>query len=349
MRSGPPLTDTPPPDEVTRVPTPAAIGIDIGGTQLRAASISEAGAIVERRRRATAAHDEGELLAALRQVVAELGRDLPVGIGIAGLVTPDGTVRYGPNIGIRDVPLAERLQEMSAASVVVANDGSVAALAEQRVGAGRGRDDVLLATIGTGIGGGIVLGGQLLLGASGFAGEFGHLVVHSGGRRCPCGNLGCIEPYASGTALGDVARERLEASDEPSQLRDVDRVDGPAVSRAAAAGDRFAVDVLTESGRMLGIALASVVNLLDPQIILIGGGAASSTAPWMLPAVRAALAEHLVGSPWRSAPPVGLAALGDDAGVVGAGLLALDEDASRDPVHGQRPVTIGPEPERRSR
>jgi glucokinase len=310
------------------VATPAAIGVDIGGTQLRAATVAADGTVVARRRRGTAAQDETSLLDALRRVIEEFGSDLPVGIGIAGLVASDGVVRYGPNIGVRDLPLADRLREMTGARVVVANDGTTAALAEQRIGAGRGRQDVLLATIGTGIGGGVVLGGEVLLGSHGFAGEFGHLIVEAGGRPCPCGNRGCIEAYASGSAIGVIARERLESPAPASGLRDLEHVDGPAVTRLAAHGDELAIEVLEECGRWLGIALASAVNVLDPEMILIGGGAAASTAPWVLPATRAALREHLVGSPWREPPSVGLAELGDDAGVVGAALLVMERVVS---------------------
>jgi glucokinase len=323
-------------------PAPVAIGVDIGGTQLRAATIARDGEVVSRHRRRTAAQDETSLVDALRSVVLELGAELPVGVGIAGLVTPEGVVRYGPNIGVRDLPLAERLHEVTEAPVVVANDGSTAALGEQRVGAGRGHQDVLLATIGTGIGGGVVLGGQVLLGARGFAGELGHLVVMAGGRPCPCGNLGCVEAYASGTAIGVIARERLEETTRPSGLRDLEVVDGPAVSRSAATGDELAIGVLQECGRWLGIALASTVNLLDPEIILVGGGAAADTAPWLLPAARESLAEHLVGSPWRDPPPVELAGLGDDAGVVGAALLAMDRVDHQDPrSEFDRPAILG--------
>jgi glucokinase len=289
-----------------------------------------------------AAQDETSLLAALREVVLQLGPELPVGIGIAGLVTPDGTVRYGPNIGVRDVPLAHRLREATGVAVAVANDGSTAALAEQRVGAGRGRQDVLLATIGTGIGGGVVLGGQVLLGSNGYAGELGHLVVRAGGRPCPCGNLGCVEAYASGSAIGAIARERLQEPAARSSLHELDEVDGPAVTRAAADGDELAAEVLRECGRWLGIALASTVNVLDPEVILLGGGAAKATAPWLLSAAREALEAHLVGSPWREAPPIELAELGDDAGVVGAALLTLDRERHhRRLAETERPATLG--------
>jgi glucokinase len=306
----------------------SALGIDIGGTQLRAAVVAPDGRIVDRERRPTPAEDPTSLVDTLVELIGDVrsqhGPGMPVGIGIAGLVTADGTVRYGPNIGIRDLPLAARLRVGTGAEVVVANDASVAALAEQRVGAGRDHRDLVLVTLGTGVGGGVVVAGRLLTGAGGFAGELGHVVVAEGGRPCPCGNRGCIEAYASGSAIGALARDRLVDPTTVTSLRELDQVQGPDVTAAARAGDGVAIEVLTEAGSWLGVALGSVVNVLDPEIILLGGGAAEAASHWMLPAARDAMASHLVGSRWRTAPPIRLAELGDDAGVVGAAMLALD-------------------------
>lgn len=305
--------------------TPVAIGIDIGGTRLRAARVAADGVITERRDVATPVQDEATLVAAIASLVDELGSTLPVGVGIAGLVTPEGVVRYGPNIPVRNVALRARIQEMTSGTVVIANDASVAAYGEQQVGAGRDHNSVVLFTIGTGIGGGVVVGGRLVRGSGGFGGELGHLVVCEGGRRCPCGNLGCIEAYASGTAIAGVARERLDTTDEPSSLRELAHLRGQDVTRAAMEGDAFAHTVLEEAGRWLGLAAASMVNALDPAIVLVGGGAARPTAPVVMPAARRALAPGILGSPWREPPPMELAELGDDAGIVGAALLAAHE------------------------
>ncbi len=304
------------------------LGIDIGGTQLRAALVAADGTIVERDRRPTPADDPTTLVRTLSQLIEALreraDQPLPVGIGMAGLVTGDGVVRYGPNIGVRDLPLAAALHEAVGGRVVVANDASVAALGEQRAGAGSAVKDLILVTIGTGVGGGLVVGGRLLTGASGFAGEVGHVVVAEHGRPCPCGNRGCLEAYASGSAIGALARDRLVDPATVTSLRDLDHVAGPDVTAAARSGDRVAVEVLEEAGGWLGVAMASMVNVLDPQLILLGGGAAEAAAPWMLAPTRRTMAAHLVGSAWREPPPVELAVLGDDAGVVGAGLLALE-------------------------
>jgi glucokinase len=309
------------------VSDPVAIGIDVGGTKLVAATVAGDGTVLDRQRRETPARDAESLLVTLRSCVTELGGGegrLPVGIGIAGLVTPDGEVRYGPNIGIRDLPLATMIADTVGGPVTVINDASAATLGEQRVGAGRGHDHLVMFTLGTGVGGGLVVGGQVVLGQGGLAGELGHVIVDEGGRACPCGNRGCVEAYASGTSMGLIARERLVDLSVETTLRDEADLTGRTVTRAALAGDAFASSILLEAGRWLGVAAGTLVNVLDPALILVGGGAAVQTSRWVLPAAEAALAEHLIGSPWRPAPPIELAALGDDAGMVGVALLAAE-------------------------
>ena len=310
---------------------PVAVGIDIGGTKLVAATVAADGTVLTRHRRRTPARGETDLVGELRELIAELmidrTADLPVGIGIAGLVSPQGVVRYGPNISIRDLPLREELAGVSSATITVVNDASAAALGEQRVGAARGLDDVLMFTLGTGVGGGVVLGGRLVLGRLGFGGELGHIVVDEGGRACACGNRGCVEAYASGSAIGLTARERLVDRSIASQLREELELTGREVTAAALDGDRFAQLVLEDAGGWLGVAAAGLVNALDAELVLVGGGAAAASAVWLLPAARIAMEARLVGSGWREPPPIELAELGDDAGMVGAALLAAERHA----------------------
>lgn len=306
---------------------PVAIGIDIGGTKLVAATIAADGRVLDRQRRETPAHDTALLLETLRTSIRHLaeGRlDLPVGIGIAGLVSPEGVIRYGPNIGVRDVAIAHELADTTSGPIAVVNDASAATLGEQRVGAARGHRDVVMLTLGTGIGGGVVVDGHLLLGANGFATETGHVIVEEGGRPCPCGNHGCIEAYASGSSIGRIAAERAPGFAGATVLRDLAAPSGKDVSQAALGGDPLAQEILTEAGTWIGVCAASLVNLLDPEVVLIGGGAALATSRWTLPAATEALQERMIGSDWRKAPPIELAALGDDAGMVGAALLAAD-------------------------
>jgi glucokinase len=304
---------------------PVALGIDVGGTKLVAASVAADGTLVDRRRAETPARDGARLVRTVADLIVELdGGQLPVGIGVAGMVTPGGTVRYGPNIGVRDLDLPAELATATEAPIVVVNDANAAALGEQRVGAGAGHHDLVLFTLGTGVGGGLVLRGQVQLGANGFAGELGHLVVAEGGRPCPCGNRGCIEAYASGTAIGLQARDRLIDPEVRSVLRDDVEMTGRSVTDAAVDGDELAQAVLGDVGHWLGVAAASVVNAVDPEVVLVGGGAGRATAPWVLPAASRSMAARVLGGDRRPLPPIELTALGDDAGMIGAALLAAE-------------------------
>lgn len=266
------------------------------------------------------------LLSALQAVTDRLGADLPVGIGIASLVNRDGRLVEATNLDVGGVELQGRLVEhLKAPHVSVVNDASAACLAEARVGAAVGRDDVVLVTVGTGVGGGALVAGQLLRGANGLATEFGHIVVDDGGRRCPCGNHGCLEAYAAGRAVGEIAAQHLSEGRTSSALAAEPVIDGAAVTRAARDGDPMAVEVITDAGRWLGVGLASLVNALDPALVVVGGGAGQAMQQWLLPAARAAFEPRVLGHRRRVLPRIEPAALGDDAGVVGAALLAVDE------------------------
>lgn len=306
---------------------PVAIGIDVGGTKLTAARIDAEGQVADRQRRQSPTGDEAALLELLAALVGDLdGGGLPVGIGVAGIVAPDGTLRYGPNLEIEDVAIAAELGRELEVPVVVKNDATAAVYGEYRAGAGRGVEHVLMVTLGTGVGGAAVIDGQVLDGAHGFAGEFGHIIIVENGRPCPCGNLGCLEAYASGTAIGLRAAQRLGDATIRTSLREVapEEMVGKRVTEAANDGDAFAQEVLTEAGTWLGIGLASLVNVLDPERVLVGGGAVTSSAAWVLPAARTAMTARIIGAEHRSLPDVALAELGDDAGMVGAALLAAE-------------------------
>lgn len=172
-----------------------AIGIDVGGTHLRAAVVAADGRVGPVLREPTPAHEPEHLVTHLRDVIARLDSSLPVGIGFAGLISRDGVVAYGPNVDVRDLRLGDLL------GATVLNDATAAALGEARFGAGEGADDLVMVTLGTGVGGGAIIDGRPLLGARGFAGEFGHVIVEDGGVTCGCGTRGCLEAYASGSAL----------------------------------------------------------------------------------------------------------------------------------------------------
>lgn len=301
-----------------------AVGVDIGGTKLQALAVAEDGRVGARERRTSPTGDPDALVEVVTELAREVGDDRPVGVGVAGIVDLDGVVRYGPNLDIQDLPLRERLEDVLDVPVLVANDATVALYGELRAGAARGASDVVMVTLGTGVGGACVVGGRLVDGATGMAGEIGHVPVVDGGRRCPCGNEGCLEAYASGSAIGLVAQERLGGTDAPSHLREVDVVDGKSVTMAALDGDELALDVLRGAGYWLGVGLTGVVNILDPELVVVGGGAATTAAPIMLPVAFDVLSTRILGAGYRSVPELVQATLGDDAGAIGAALLAYE-------------------------
>jgi len=307
------------------VSPPIAVGIDIGGTHLRAGIVGPDGLVGPALRRRSAVDDPAPLVASVMDVLDELGAgrgtDVPIGIGVAGLVDREGRLRYGPNVRVREVPLADLLRtELGGGRTVrVVNDASAAVVAEHRLGAGRGHHDVVLFTLGTGVGGGVIVADHLLEGAHGFAGELGHLIIVEDGRDAPSGVRGTVEAYASGSAIAREAGEAVMAG-----LAGARASDTAGVVSAAGVGEGWAIAVLERVGVRLGIAIASVVAVLDPSVVVVGGGAGGAAAPFLLPAARGAFATHLMGASHRPVAAVVAAVLGDDAGVIGAGLLATD-------------------------
>ncbi len=308
--------------------TGLAVGVDVGGTKIAAGLVGGDGSVVRRERRDTPATVEA-LIDAIGALAEELTPDgvapLPVGVGIASLVDLDGVARFGPNLPGENIPLDELLTARLRAEVEVDNDANVAAWGEYRAGAGQGARAMLMLTIGTGVGGGIVLEGRLVRGGFGFAADVGHIVVNEGGRRCPCGNLGCLEAYASGTAIGEMAQEAAEAGrilpGTPLAMAGV--LTGKSVTTAAHAGDPVAEDVLATAGFWLGVGIGSLLNALDPDVVVIGGGAMQAGELLLAPA-REASWERVLGAAYRPRPRIVRAQLGDDAGVVGAALHALE-------------------------
>ncbi|MFP5225726.1 MAG: ROK family protein [Actinomycetota bacterium] len=314
-----------------------AIGIDIGGTKLAGAAVDERGQILARKELPSSARNDVTIVSGVAKLVDELKAIAPrvkgVGIGCAGLIDDrSGVVVTSPNLPLRDIGLRDMLSTRVGLPVILENDANVAAVGEALVGAGAGRSPVLCVTVGTGIGGGIVVDGRLLRGANGFAGEVGHMVVDPDGPVCACGSKGCLEAMASGNALGRVALERIEdpAAVALRERRDAGaKVTGALVGALAADGDPFAGSIIIEAGRWLGLGLANLANLLDPEVIVVGGGAGSGTADLLLPSAVGALSERLLGHGFRLAPEVVPAALGNAAGVTGAALLVLGQAADQ--------------------
>lgn len=281
-----------------------AVGIDIGGTNVRVADVAADGSVLGVRRAPTPFGDADTLV---KLAVALVGDSPgPVGVGIAGGITADGTLCGAPNLGIDGAPIGRQLTEALGRRVAVINDADAAAWAEHRLGAGRDVEHLMLLTLGTGVGGGAVVDGALLRGATGLAAEFGHIVVDEGGALCGCGNHGCLEAYASGTAMAMGDRN------------------ASAVAAAARNGDEEAAAHLAGVGTWVGIGLASLVAVLDPARIVLGGGAGEAAFDQVAPAARAALAQRLFAGTRREPPPVVAAELGDRAGVAGAALFALE-------------------------
>lgn len=310
-----------------------AIGLDIGGTKIAGFRVRDDGRVQDRRTVSTPASDSDATVDAAIAVAKELvSHDVrAVGIGAAGMVDHQDVVLYSPNLSYRNLPIGSRVGEAMGLPCVADNDANAAAWGEFRVGAGRDVDDMLLVTIGTGIGGGIVSGGRLIHGANGFAGEIGHIIVEPNGPLCGCGNRGCWEQVASGTAVERSGK--LAAARDPGSLLvsladgDPDRVTGRTVTEAARRNDEVALGILAEVGRRLGEGMAGLVNVLDPELVVAGGGAVEAGELLLGPA-RAAFRQAVEAPEYRPDVPVRAAALGNDAGGIGAALIALEERTS---------------------
>lgn len=311
------------------------VGVDVGGTKIASGVVDEGGRVLEHEQVETPDSSGRDVAGRIAGAVADLvGRHrerhdvVAVGIGAAGYVDSGrSTVLFAPNIRWRDEPLRDRVAERVHLPVVVENDANAAAWAEFRFGAGSHVDDLVLLTVGTGIGGGVVLDGALHRGAFGVAAEVGHLRVVPGGERCGCGNRGCWEQYGSGRALVREARE-LVRSGSPLALAltdacggDADALEGPVVTRLAGEGDLASIELVADAGRWLGEGLASIAAVLDPAVAVVGGGV-SAAGDLLLGPMRTAFAHELTGRGHRPTMEIRLAELGNAAGIVGAGDLA---------------------------
>lgn len=301
------------------------VGVDVGGTKCLGVLVDGDGTVHRELRRPTP-RGEQALLETIAEVVLALGPASSVGVGVPGLVTAEGVLRAAPNlVDTFEVPVALRLTAVLGRPVHVENDNTSATAAEWWLGAGRGADDLVYVGLGTGIGGGIVAGGALQRGRHGFAGEFGHMVVEPDGVRCVCGRRGCWERYASGTALARQARvaaARGELAAVVARAGGVpEAVVGEHVVAAAADGDHAARAVLDEFGRWVALGVMNLVNALDPECVVIGGGLVEA-GDLVLGPIRRHLAGLLYAPEHRPHPRIDAAALGERSGAIGAALLA---------------------------
>ncbi len=312
--------------------TVEAIGVDLGGTKMLVGVVDSERRIVHRSTASSHGLRQDELLETLERELRTAQQARP-DVAAAGLGIPctidrrRGLAIVAVNLEIADVPIRDLMTERLGLPVFVDNDANVAILAEHRFGAARGARNAVMLTIGTGIGGGLIVDGQLYRGSTGAGAELGHTVIEADGPRCQgnCPNRGCVEALASGTAI---AREGLAAAEQAPDsalgraLADGVELDGKQVTDAALAGDETARGVLDLIGRRLGVAFSSLANIFDPDVIVIGGGASRAGELLAGPA-REELASRAL--PPMSGTPVATAELGPDAGLIGAATMALVE------------------------
>ncbi len=303
------------------------VGIDVGGTKAQGIVLDPEDRVVAQARRETprGRRSLDSLVARVAELAEELEPDGPVGVGVPGLVGRDGVLHAAPNLdGVAHFEVQQRLRERLEREVSVDSDGTNSALGEWQLGAGRGATDMVLVTLGTGIGGGLVMGDRLQRGRNGFAGEIGHMVVDRDGPRCPCGRQGCWERYASGSGLARLAQEATAARRLTSLVDDVggDPADvrGEHVMAAARAGDRDALDVVEEFAGWVALGLSNLANALDPQMFVLGGGLAEGADLYLDP-IRRHFPDFLYQPDLRPLPEIRFAEWGPLAGAVGAALL----------------------------
>jgi glucokinase len=312
--------------------------VDVGGTKILGGVVDESGTVVEELRVVSPATDVVAIVSAITSLVGGLAsrhQVSAVGVGAAGYIDKSrSVVMFAPNLAWRDFDLRAALESHVSLPVVIENDANAAAWGEFRFGAGEDVDDLLLVTVGTGVGGGVVVDGRLHRGGFGVGGEIGHMRVVPGGIRCGCGNLGCLESYASGTAL--VREARAAAAGGAAPVRpllhlaggDPAAITGPMVTDLAQRGDAFCRSLLTGLGTWLGEGIASLAAVLDPAVVVVGGGVGAA-GNLLLDPVRAAFGQQLTGRGHRPLAEVRSATLGNRAGVIGAADLAREPRGSR--------------------
>lgn len=310
-----------------------AIGIDVGGTKTAALLVDRDGMVLEREVRPTPAEDQQATLETMVEAAREVaaaasGVVIGVGIAAAGMVDREGILRYAPNLSWRDAPLASHVSSELGLFAVADNDANAAAWGEYRHGAGRGSRNLLMVSVGTGIGGGIVLDGRLYRGANGFAAEIGHVVVDPSGPSCGCGNRGCWEQVASGTAITRTGQRAAKRHPHSSLAElaggDPAAVTGAMVTEAAHEGDTVSRGIFVEVGHRLGVGIAGLVNVLDPDLVVVGGGV-SEAGDLLLAPARDAFRRSVEGLHHRLEVPIVQAALGSDSAAIGAAALVFEQ------------------------
>jgi glucokinase len=307
------------------------IGLDVGGTKVLGVAVDpRAPEVVLAEERIPTPDGGAGLVDVLLELVTTLTASGPpataIGVGVPGLVDRTGRLHVGAHLRrAYDLALAQLLRERAGVPASVDNDANCHALAEHAGGAAAGVADVLVVTLGTGIGAGIISGGRLLRGANGFAGEPGHMIIDPNGPPCPCGQRGCWERFASGSGLARLARDAVDADRLDAAVAlaggDPDAVRGEHVTAAARAGDADATALLSDLAGWIALGLANLANIFDPSMIVVGGGLVEA-ADLLLPTVRRRFAELVMAGEERPEVPIVPAALGERAGAIGAAVLA---------------------------
>jgi glucokinase len=331
-----------------------AIGVDLGGTNLRIAAVDARGRLLEKITTDTGvARPRDEVIAEMCRAIQSLagkrktngGKLVGVGVGVPGIINlASGRLRGSPNLpGWENYPVRQEIERRLKARVILENDANAAALGEKWLGAGRKVDDLCMVTLGTGVGGGIVLGGRIWHGLTGMAGELGHITVEPDGPPCGCGNRGCVEQFASARAIERMAREAVAGGGAPALARVAAKrgFTSETVCQLAKAGDRAAQEIFRRVGRALGILIAAQVNTFNLPMYVIGGGVADAWGMFsgaMFEEVRRRSFVYAATSSGKHATVITRAALGSDAGLFGAARLALMHEEAGAHRGARRPV-----------
>lgn len=321
---------------------PAVLAVDLGGTKIFTALVTVNGRILAQKRILTLADEKpplviNRLLSTVDALLSKKNIDPSqlAGISIAaagGIDLKKGLVTSSPNLpGWHDVPLRDMVKRKYGVDTFLLNDASAAALGEHRFGAGRGVNNLVLLTIGTGVGSGIIIDGRLYNGPSGTAGEIGHMTVDVSGPTCFCGNIGCLERFASGTAMAEEARRRIGQREKSSLVEmaagKIESITATDIGVAAASGDRLSLEVISWAANYLGVGLVNIVNIFNPEMIIIGGGVAS-LGDLLLEPARQIVKERAFSLSVRTVRIV-TARLGNEAGVYGAAAFAFEQKGLR--------------------
>ncbi len=306
-------------------------GVDLGGTTVKIAYFSEDGKLLEKWEIPTRTENSGsfilpDIAAAIENFITwkDIPRDtlLGIGIGVPGPVSHEGVVNKCINLGWGVFNISQQLEKLTGLPVKAGNDATVAALGECWMGGGKGCKNMVFATLGTGVGGGIIVEGQVLHGAHGSGAEIGHMVLNRAEtERCNCGKYGCVEQYCSATGIVRIGQKELSVNTAPSVLRGIDPLTCKAIFDAGKAGDEVALEILDQVYRYMGEFLANVACVVNPEVIVLGGGVSKAGQP-LLEGTK----KYFAGKVFHAAKDVRfeLAALGNDAGAYGAFKLLLD-------------------------